>query len=820
MTAAARRGRWSVIAAAVLLVLVLVGGRWLALETVERAWAATLTGGSVYLDARALARVVRLALLLLSIAWGTIHIYFVYRAIGSVQMPRRLGNLEIVEAVPQRLLLAATLASGLVFGIGLTWGTGGGEWWRAATLATAPPHFGIADPVLHRDMGYYVGELPWADMRQQFCLLAAVLATVVVALLYLGIGSLRFTRGRPVASPHARGHLGVLLACVALALAWGAWLDPAEVVAGLHGVVDRAVLSVRLPGARVVAGLAVVTAAVSLAWGWRDRTRLLGAVWAVLLVALIAAYGLLPAIARTDHTTQAVPYASERARLERLAFGAEGVEERAPPEFAGLVQAVAALPQWGPLQVAAVVGASHRLGARTTVGGVALAGPRRWIVGPAPDDSSLLRLQPQPGWNDVHRGPAAHTGPPLAAVETDTGLALEPLPAPAETWFGPGFGQFAVVDSGDGRVPGLRAAGIPLRGRWRRLALAWGLQSPELARAGTDGALLLWRRDVTERLSRLAPFADFDPPTPAVAVTELWWLAYGYVESEAFPLVRPLRRDGRTVAYRRAGVLGGVNAVTGETRLWFAPGVDSLTAAWARLFAPLVQPLDSVPAVLRVQLPYPPDAFRVAAVAFARLEADTPAWTLRPSDPFELAAPGADAAIPPGLALWTAQGFESGTTRPTRFEALLAATETPTGPRLFLWRHPEHLPLLLGDAETKPGVLRLWPASGALLATQTKFTQPMDSDRVPRVFRAYVTLGDRAGEGATPLAALQHLLTGEIPGAPSDTTLPGRWREARCLAARADAALAKGDLATFANLYRRLSELLGRRKLAPTSCPG
>src|SRR2546426_12412883 len=106
------RRRWSVVAAAAVLVVLLVGGRWLALETADRAWAAGVPAGSVYLDARALARVVRLAILLLAVAWGTIHVYFVYRVIGSVQMPRRLGNLEIVEAVPQRVLLAVTLASG------------------------------------------------------------------------------------------------------------------------------------------------------------------------------------------------------------------------------------------------------------------------------------------------------------------------------------------------------------------------------------------------------------------------------------------------------------------------------------------------------------------------------------------------------------------------------------------------------------------------------------------------------------------------------------------------------------------------------------
>ena len=54
-----------------LLVAVLVGGRWLALETAERAWGASLPGGSAYLATRDFARLVSGLLLVGAIAWGT-----------------------------------------------------------------------------------------------------------------------------------------------------------------------------------------------------------------------------------------------------------------------------------------------------------------------------------------------------------------------------------------------------------------------------------------------------------------------------------------------------------------------------------------------------------------------------------------------------------------------------------------------------------------------------------------------------------------------------------------------------------------------------
>src|SRR3989441_9371509 len=190
--------------------------------------------------------------------WGIGNLYIVYRAIGSVQLPRRLGDLEIVEAVPQRVLLGGTLLAGAAFGLVLALGTG--DWWLQATLAARPPRFGIADPVLHRDLGYYVAQLPWALTSQAYALLATSAATVVVTLLYLGIGSLHFRRWRPVASAHARLHVGVLLAALALTLSWAGALDPAETVAGLHGALDDAALQLRLPGAGFVVALGILVA--------------------------------------------------------------------------------------------------------------------------------------------------------------------------------------------------------------------------------------------------------------------------------------------------------------------------------------------------------------------------------------------------------------------------------------------------------------------------------------------------------------------------------------------------------------------------------
>ena len=773
-------------ALAALLVIVLVGGRWLALETAERAWAATFPGGSVLLEARALARLMQIFVLLFAITWATGNLFIVYRAIGSVQMPRRLGDLEIVEAVPQRVLFALTLGSGLVGGLLLSLGTG--DWWRGALLASAPPQFGVSDEILHRDLGYYVAVLPWQSTLQAHALAWTASATLVVAALYIGIGSLRVRQGRLHASDHARAHLAVLLACLALALAWGAALDPAEVVAGLHGSVDQTVLDVRVPAAAFLAAVGVATALASLIWGWRDHPNLVVGSWAALILAVASCYAIVPGLVRASRTADETLVVRRRAAVERLAFGLTPVEPGPPPAFAALQAAGGGLPLWDAARVAKVVG----------------------------DDAAVAFSASPPGWLVVPNGGQA----PRIALEVDTGIALVPAPVRASdttAWFAPRAGEYAVVSPEI--WPALQSAGIPLRGSLQRAALAWALQGPQLTRVETDGQLLLWRRDVADRLERLAPFADFGEPTPALADSALWWVSWGYVASETFPLARALPWRGEPVRYLRAGLVGAVRATTGETHVWLAPGYDSLTAAWTRHFAPLIEPAQRIPPALRSQLPYPAELFRLSARQLARANEidDSTMWTPRPRDLFQVAPEGA---------LWTGIAFEATRPLPPPFVALLAGSVGPSGPVLHLWRPggraSERLPPdLVGSTETSPGELRVWPVgeAGSVVTLQARFHQT--SGAVPRgVADVYITLDDRAGRGSTRAAAVRSLLTGEGDGAgagagsPRDTTIVGRWEEVRRLIGRADSALSAGNLERFGQIWKDI-----RRLLAPAPRP-
>lgn len=788
MTRSSRRSLYLI--GAGLLVAALVGGRWLAVETAERAWDRTFAGGEALIAVRDLARLLQALVLLVAITWMAGNLLIVYRAIGSVQMPRRLGDLEIVEAVPRRTLFAATILLGVILGSLLSLGTG--DWWRHAVLAASPPHFGVPDSTkLGHDAGYYVSVLPWLAVIQNRTLILVVGALGIVALLYGVIGSLRIRRGRIRASNYARGHLGVLLACLALVIAWGAFLDPGEIVGGLHGQVDQAALTVRVPGAAVVAAVAIVTAIISLAWAWRDRPTLILAGWAALLVSLTAGYFVIPGVVRASSGSgpENPDLVRHRAALERVAFGLVDVDPGPPPPFPSGEAAARTIPLWDAAHVGTALGAPTHA--------VALRPPR-------PEDRGAVWMV----------APTSASGPVRLAVETDSGLAVTSLPTDnAPLLFGPGL-PGTVVMAADSAPPVPQGSGaVRLTGAWRRFAIAWTIQSWGLARSESNGKVLLWRRDVTERLQRLAPFARFGTPAPVLRNGDLWWVSWGHVSHEAFPLVRPLPWGDGEVRFLRAGLVGAVRVATGETHLWLAPGYDSLTAAWARRFKPLIEPVDRLPADLRAQLAYPVEMFKIAVGALLRASADSAiqaGWIARPQEPYQLGA--ADGTV------WTGVAFESGFLTPKRLVGLGAAAITPRGAELHLWRPSpvdigvDRLPgELVGSSLLRPAPLRVWPAANTIITVQAQIFDPVTARTPPppHVTEVYVTFDGRSGHALTSRAALlggERIIT--------DTTLAARWERVRRLAVRADSALGAGDLVEFGRLWQ---SLIG--ELAPVQRP-
>ena len=138
------------------------------------------------------------------------------------------------------------------------------EWMRWLQFWNGVP-FGVVDPILGHDIGFYVFRLPLFDLLQQIGVAVVVVALIGSAAAYVLAGALNFTkRGGVSVVRKARLHLSLLAAAFFLLLAASAYLEVPHLLTDVtgpgivHGASYTDVMA-RMPAARVLMVVALLS---------------------------------------------------------------------------------------------------------------------------------------------------------------------------------------------------------------------------------------------------------------------------------------------------------------------------------------------------------------------------------------------------------------------------------------------------------------------------------------------------------------------------------------------------------------------------------
>jgi hypothetical protein len=807
-----RRGRRLTAAIGVLVVL-LFAGRWTATLLADRWWAAELSpaAASFLTDWHLLRFTLDLCGCLVASAWFIGHLLLVYRAVGTVQVRRNVANLEFREALTPRALLTIVVATGVL--LGLLVGAGASRWWRDVTLAWQGVTYGIGDPLLGRDLGVYVAQLPIWRAAHGFLVLLVLLALTGVVALYMLVGAIRMIERRPAINQHARAHLGWLLAVLALALAWGYLLEPYELVAGSAERLDQSAWRSSLLASPLLAGIALAAGGLSAFWATRPRHALVVSGWIVLAVASMVGHWLLPSVLAGSSEPALDPRSLER--LGRLAYGLESLRDTRLEPVGSL--APPSVPSfWNSAALAqAFSGDSNHL---LTVNPALLTpdGKRRpvWLV-----------VRSGSGGRVIASAVADHrvspTGAPLFYRLGDT------LPRPIPTslldlrsdLLGPAARDYRLVQRD---APGVAVDTWP-----RRLLLAWALQAGELLGDVQPGIRVDWRLSPEDRLGRLAPFADWSAPTARVIDGELVWLLDGYLASRSFPLTGRVNWRGRRVGSVRAAFLGTVDAESGAIRVYLQPGADPLAVTWGMLSNGVVEPASAIPEAVLRAASYPGDLFRIQAQQLERTPWKAGTVSGTPVQGISESPPAQVGWAPDTSGPTTISTFESPSER--RLSAILIGSRDDGRAHLTLVRldSTRTLPVrgvlenrwsnfpsydALNDSiredggKLERGPLRVDVSPGGPVAYQGYFALRPSGGTV----LAWVSVAapNRLGAGRTLKEAWSNLLGATVP-APPGSAQAGRLDEARRWIEHADSALRIGDWSEFGRAWRSLRNVLG-----------
>ena len=807
-----RRGR-RLIAAIAGVVALLFAGRWAAGLLTDRWWAAQISPAAVgfVTDWHVLRLTLDLAGFVLASAWFIGHLLVVYRAVGSVQVRRHVANLEFREALTPGMLLGVAVGAGAV--LGLLVGTGGAERWHQVALAWQGVTYGVTDPLLQKDAGLYVAQLPVWRLAHGFAVLLVVLALGIVFALYALIGAVRWLEGRPAINDHARSHLGWLLTALALCLVWGYVLEPYELVAGLGGPLDLAAWRATQLVSPLLVGVALATAGLSAAWALRPRHALAAAGWIVLSFASLIGHWMVPPAMEGDGE----PVAGARVvdQLNGLAYGVSALSEErhsaggppAPPRVPALwtIEAIGHLASSDSQKVVAIDPA---------------------VV--------VVRGRPRPTWLAVRVAPNGRAS--VAAVADDrTGSAGQPLFYSASDTL-PGLDRGGLIELGPEalrpdappyRLESAERRGVPVGGAGRRIMLAWALQAGQLLSDPPPGAKVDWRLSPAERLAALAPFARWGEPVPRIVNRAVVWIAHGYVAPRAFPLSTRLRWREREIGGLHAGFLATVEAATGATRVYLRPGADATAAAWAAIAQGVVEPASAIPEVVLRAAPYPVELFRVQARYLeerqpqlgslggppgsrpTELPATDVVWSPDSSGPVRMAIyeRASERRVSAVLTGTGADGVDE--LRLVRFDS--AGALESRGVLESRWTHFATYDALGDSIVEDGGRLERGPVrldlDGGPVAYQSHFAR----DPRGNLLLAWVSVagpGERVGAGRSLREAWSNLLGATVPSV-AGSAQATRLEEARRWLQRADSALRTGDWGGFGAAWDGLRDALG-----------
>src|SRR5262245_26867309 len=598
------------------------------------------------------------AAFVLAIGWFLVNLRVALSSIGDLRpvFTTREGLEVTLPSGRQLRSLAPSAAALLAVIIGLY---AAGRWETWLMFSNGEP-FRVADPILNRDVGFYVYSLPFQQLLRGLGQALVVLAALVSGALYLVSGSLSSGfPGRMSMTPGARRHLALLVAAFLLLMAWGAWLQRAEHLVETSGLIHGASYADvygRMPAALLQVVAAIVGAALAVVQAFGTRNWPIPAAIALYAIVSIGGEGYSGLVQRFSVTpneqARETPFIQHNITATRRAFALDDVEERAVSGDARLTPAdierngatLKNVRLWDHAPLLETFGQIQEI--RTYYDFASVDNDRYHINGALRQVMLSARelnsgSLPARTWVNERLTFTHGYGLTLGPVNEVTSEGLPVLfvrNLPPETipdlkidqpsiYFGELSNDYVIVRT---RTPEFHyprgdenettrysgSGGVPLGSLWRKLvfALRFGSYQILLSDDITDESRILFNRHIRERVERIAPFLAFDrDPYLVLADGKLYWLVDAYTTSSRYPYSTPAGR----INYIRNSVKFVIDAYNGTTTAYLSDANDPIAATFSRIFPGTFKPLSEMPASIREHVRYPEDIFAIQSQVYA-----------------------------------------------------------------------------------------------------------------------------------------------------------------------------------------------------------
>jgi len=548
------------------------------------------------------------------------------------------------------ILLGAALLS-LIFGL-----VAQSNWQLVLRFFNGQP-FGLADPVFHRDIGFYVFSLPFLHSLQGWLVGALVMTILGSAGIYLfsyTVQRLKFDYARRVLV-----HIGGLGIVMLGLIAWGYRLGIWELVFSSQGVVfgaSYADMHARLPAQWILLGTVIALIGLVVYCIVRRNFRpMLYGIGGWVAVAIIVG-GIFPAIVQRfqvepSELVREKPYIEYNIEYTREAFALNRIEEKPFPakesptqqDIADNQVTVNNIRLWDPRPLKDTYNQIQSIRLYYDFNDVdidryIIDGEYRQVMLSAREMSAEKLAGEAQTW--VNRKLQFTHGyglalSPVNEVSTQglPELMIKDIPPVGDNnierpgiYFGEKTDDYVIVKtktqefdypSGDENVYGQYQGdgGVSLSGFIRRVAYAWQLGDLNILISGelSPESRVLYYRNIQERVNHLAPFLMLDSDPYLVIIDgRLYWIQDAYTSTNRYPYSEPFGG----VNYIRNSVKAVIDAYDGSVTFYVTDSEDALIKTYQNIFPGLFVSADDMPESLRAHWRYPEGMFNIQTIVY------------------------------------------------------------------------------------------------------------------------------------------------------------------------------------------------------------
>ena len=542
--------------------------------------------------------------------------------------------------------------------------------------------FGEVDPLLGRDIAFYVFQLPFLDFIRNLLVSVVVLSLASATAAYILSGAVGFEpqAGLKI-SRGARQHLSLLIAALLLLLAWGASLDVPRTLLTPAGVIQGASyadVEARIPMLKLLVAVALLGASLATYQAFSPKQ------WpvplAVVLYIAVSAggtgYGALiqRIVVTPNEQEREAPYIEFNVAATRKAFALEGIDARELSGDATLTRSdIDANPEtinnvrlWdhGPLldtfgQIQAI--RSYYDFASVDNDRYVIDGEyRQTMLSSRELNSNSLSNRTWPNERLVFtHGYGLALGPVnQVTAEGLPVLFLKDLPPSSavdlsieepSVYFGELANDYVIVNTntrefhypeGDDNVytEYVGDGGVPIGGLFHKMlfSLRFRAFNVLISRQLTPDSRILIHRNISDRVEALAPFLMYDrDPYMVISEGRLFWIIDAYTVTDNYPYST---QAIRTLNYIRNSVKIVIDAYNGTTTYYLADADDPIAATISKIFPELFTPLETMSTDLRSHVRYPQDIFTLQTAMFSTYHMTNPAVFYNKEDQWDVPA--------------------------------------------------------------------------------------------------------------------------------------------------------------------------------------